>query len=192
MVKDSTINKLKGIMEDLDQREILLLILNSTSLNDISPPLMEYITAEKDNLVVYVTVAKPYTALNKKFEEAGAKTDNIFYIDCASNLGGGAGMERSGNVVFLKPSQLTDISIAMTETIEKLPEDKGSVLFFDTISTLMIYNSEEVVTKFAHLLSSKMRKWNIKSVVLTADEDTPKGIRSRLEQFSDRHEEIND
>lgn len=69
------------------------------------------------------------------------------------------------NCVFMKPQALTDISIALTQAVEGIGEGKERFLFLDTLSTLMIYNNDKVVGKFAHSIVNKIRNWSIKSVM---------------------------
>ncbi|MFB6179928.1 MAG: hypothetical protein ABEI77_09425, partial [Halorientalis sp.] len=145
----------------------------------------------KYRLCVYVSVAKPSRTIDRAFESSGAKTQNIFYIDCATALTG-LSVKRANNVVYLKPSALTDISISLKSAVGEVPADREGILVFDTLSTLMIYNDTDVVSKFAHALMSNVRQWPIKAVVFTIDEEMDDVVKSRLTQFSDQTITVSD
>ncbi len=93
---------------------------------------------------------------------------------------------RAGNCVFCQPQALTNISIALTSAIESLPKDNDKLLILDTLSTLMLYNEAGTVTRFAHVLTEKLRAWGVKSVILTLEEETDKKIIAQLGQFCDK------
>lgn len=175
----------------VNENEVVLFVVPSTLEHDLTEEMVTHFTREENALCVYVTVAKPSQTVDQAFGEAGAKLENIFYIDCATALTG-LSVRRAGNVVYLKPSDLTDISISLDNIVDELPADREGVLLFDTLSTLMVYNEADTVSRFAHALLTNVRQWPIKAVVFTIDEETDDVIKSRLTQFSDRTISIED
>lgn len=173
-------------LDEVDESEITLILTPTDITREVITGFVRYFTTEKNALCIYVTVNQPSSSMDELLREAGAKTENIFYIDCATQTGGQGNLQRSGNTVFVKPSQLTDLSIALTEVVGTVPEDREGILVFDTMSTLAIYNDTDTVSKFAHQMLSYIRQWDIKSIVLTLDDDTDEKVLSRLRQFSDR------
>lgn len=174
----------------VSENEIVLFVVSpSMSEYDLSEDLVTHFTRDQDALCIYVTVTKPSQTVDREFAAAGANTDNVFYIDCATALTG-ITVRRAGNVAYLKPAELTDISISLSSIVDELPPDREAVLMFDTLSTLTIYNETDTVSRFAHALMANVRQWPIKAVVFTIDEETDPLIRSRLTQFSDRTVEI--
>ncbi|MFB6184476.1 MAG: ATPase domain-containing protein, partial [Haloarculaceae archaeon] len=175
-----------GAIRDSD---IVLFVVPSTLEHDLTRDVVTHFTTDENALCIYVTVAKPSRTVERSFTDAGANTDNIFYIDCATALTG-TSMKRAGNVVYLKPSDLTQLSIALTNVVDELPAEREGILMFDTLSTLTIYNNAETVSQFAHKLLSRIRNWPVTGFVFTVDEETDDVIKSRLTQFSDRTIEI--
>lgn len=169
----------------VNENEIVLFVVPSALEHDLTEEMVTHFTRAENALCVYVTVAKPSQTVDRAFTEAGAKTENIFYIDCATALTG-VSVKRAGNVVYLKPSDLTDITISLDDVVDELPPDREGILMFDTLSTLMVYNEADTVSRFAHALMANIRQWPIKAVVFTIDEETDEVIKSRLTQFSDQ------
>lgn len=169
---------------DLDKGSVLLLMSPAEENKEINEQIVKELTNREDVICVYITILKPAYVLQESFKEVGADTDKLFYIDCASELTESA-IKETENTLFQGPSDLTGISIALNEIIEDLSKDKEKVLIFNTISSLLIYNSERAVSSFTHTIISKMREEGVKSIIIAAEEETGKGLRPRLIQYSD-------
>ena len=148
--------------------------------------ILNYYLNKKNYSCVYVTVAKPYSTVLNIIAKNHIKTDKLFFIDCVTQAAAAGELTRAGNVVFSQPQALTNISIVLTNGIEKLPKDEGRVVVLDTLSTLMLYNEAQIVTRFVHSLTGKIRAWGIKSVILTLEEETDKKIIAQISQFCDK------
>ena len=59
-------------------------------------------------------------------------------------------------------------------------------LAVDSLSTLLIYNDPKSVSKFAHLLTEKMRRWNTSGSLLTVEMNAEKDVVSQLAPFCDK------
>lgn len=60
--------------------------------------------------------------------------------------------------------------------VGKLKEEK--FLLLDSLSTLLIYNDSKAVSKFAHLLTEKMRRWDTQGSLLTVEMNAEKDVVS--------------
>lgn len=185
-------DSLEQYIQAVDENEISLILTPTNVTRDVITEFVRYFTSGKDALCIYVSVNQPSSVMDEELSKAGANTNNIFYIDCASQPGGQSSIQRSGNTVFIKPSQLTDLSIALSEVVDTVPDGREAILVFDTMSTFSIYNDADTVSKFAHQMLSYIRQWGIKSIVLTLEDDTEEAVLSRLRQFTDRTIHIDD
>ena len=172
--------------KSLENAELLLVVAPSDSTQQVTLDILKYFVNAKNSFCVYVTVAKPYNTIMNILSKNGINTDRIFFIDCITSLSTGGNIMRAGNCVFCQPQALTNISIALTNAIESLPKDNEKLLILDTLSTLMLYNEAGTVTRFAHVLTGKLRTWGVKSVILTLEEETDKKIIAQLAQFCDK------
>lgn len=176
--------EIAALADSIDDGEVVLVVAPSDNVDAINTDIVRHYTT-KGGICIYVNVSKPYTTMERRFEKADADTDNIFYIDCATALAG-VEVDRAANAVFLKPSDLTHISLTIENALESLPGGRDRVLLFDTLSTLMLYNDDQMVSKFAHSLMTRLRGWEVKSIILTLSEETDERIMSQLRQFADR------
>ena len=172
--------------KSLENYELLLVVAPSDSTQQVTLDILKYFVNTKNNFCVYVTVAKPYNTIMNILNKNGIKTERIFFIDCVTSLSTSSSVMRAGNCVFCQPQALTNISIALTNAIESLPKDNDKLLILDTLSTLMLYNETGTVTRFAHVLTGKLRASGVKSVILTLEEETDKKIIAQLGQFCDK------
>ncbi len=78
---------------------------------------------------------------------------------------------------------MTGLSIAITKAIENFPGEK--MLFLDSLSTMLLYNNEEVIGKFSNFILNKMRLQNISTIMLTLYADADKKIIKTISNFVD-------
>ena len=135
--------------------------------------IVKFFTEEDNTPGVYVTLNKPFNIIKKIFEKEGINTKKIIFIDAVTKTSG-AKMEKTDECLFIgNPENLSDISIAMDQAVLAIP-NKKKFLFVDSLSTLLIYNKPEVVAKFIHFLSGKMRAWEVKGIIITLSREDDK------------------
>jgi KaiC/GvpD/RAD55 family RecA-like ATPase len=122
--------------------------------------------------------------LIKILEKNNINTDKLFFIDCITKT---LGLEREEKkCLFLEnPQNLTNIAIAIDEIMSAIPA-KNKSLFVDPMSTLLIYNRVETVSKFLHVLTGKIRVLNLNGVLLSAEKELDPEFADQLEQFVDK------
>ena len=174
--------------EELKDGEIILFLTSAKKYLSTNLELLEYYINKQKSYCVYVTVNRPYTALMKIFQDNAINTNKIFVIDAITPVS--SGKVRANNAVFVgSPQELTNISISATSAINSMP--KGNrLLFFDTLSTLSVYNDEGSVTKFIHFIINKMREWYISGAIISMEKETDDKMLTQLSQFCDKVIEV--
>ncbi len=115
---------------------------------------------------VYVCFNKPQKAVKELLEKRGVDTSKVFFIDCITASLGEA--ENEKNVIHIQsPSDLTSLSIAINEFLEKVPGEK--FLLIDALATLLIYNTEALVIKFVKSMVEETSRYGLKTVMLTPE-----------------------
>jgi len=71
-----------------------------------------------------------------------------------------------------------------------MKQKQDRFIFFDSLSTLLVYNQSKSVTKFAHFLTGKMREWKIKGVLISLQKNTDERLIAQVSQFCDRIIEV--
>jgi CBS domain-containing protein len=134
---------------------------------------------------VFVTLNKPYFSIMENLKAKAINTEGFFFIDASSQEGGEqeAGKEKGENFERVQsPSDLTDIMLAIGKHVGK---GEYYSLIFDSLSTLLVYHSEEVVIRFAHSLVNKLRKYKVKGVFLCTKEDMNTSLMKNLNMLAD-------
>lgn len=129
---------------------------------------------------VYVSLNKPYHIVKRMLELNGIDTRLIIFIDAASRTEA----KKIENCLFIgSPEKLSDMSVAMDQAVKALSNDK--FLIFDSLNTLAIFNKQATVARFVHFLTSKMREWKVKGIIITLQKETEPALLDELTQFSD-------
>ena len=173
---------------DFKKGEVVLLIISAQKYLEVSMNILKHYCNTQKNSCVYVSVNRPYSTLMNLIKKEKIETDKLFVVDAITPP---SAQDKSANkAIFLgNPRGLTDISISAASAIKNLPKGNRT-LFFDSLSTLLIYNDVGSVTKFAHFLINKMKEWNISGVIISLEKETDEKLSSQLSQFVDKVVEI--
>lgn len=176
---------IKNIKEALDGSEgsVILFKVDAKEYLNTKITILKEIVRD-DAATVYVSLNRPCSVLIETFKKNKINIDKIFFIDCITKAVGEA--EETKNVVFIDgPKHLTNLSITIIEAIKTLPF-KNKFLVLDALTTLLIYNSPEIVLGFLNSMSNKMRILKVNSIWLSAEKELDPKIESRLDQFIDK------
>jgi len=136
---------------------------------------------------VFVTVNKPFYALIKALKGEGMDIQGFYFIDASSGYSDDEPKPMGENFERVDPANMTDILL----TIDKCLETKRfDGVIFDSISTLLAYQSEEMVIRFAHSLINKLRKSDVKGIFLCAKDDIKTSLMKNLNMLSDYSADI--
>lgn len=179
-----------GKIEDFDKEVknlkefIVLATVSAKNYQKTNIELVKHLTKKKKIPGVYVTLNKSFSAMKSIFEKAKVDTRMIIFIDAVTKTAGGK-IAKTKNCLFIgNPENLSDISIAMDQAVRALP-GKEKFLFFDSLSTLLLYNNVETVVRFIHFLSGKMRVWKVKGIIISLERKADKELIEELSQFCD-------
>lgn len=178
-VKEAFERGIKGLKEF-----IVLATVDAKNYQKTNIEIVKHLTNEEKIPGVYVTLNKPQNILKELFKKEGINTDLIIFIDAVTETSG-QGIKKTGDCLFIgSPESLSDISIAMDQAVLALRE-KEKFLFFDSLSTLLVYNEVNTVARFIHFLSGKMRAWKVKGIIVSLQKESDKELISELSQFCD-------
>ena len=174
---------LKEKLDEIPEPFICLVVTPTEKYQSVNFELLKYMVNEKKIPGVYVTVNKPYEVIKRRFEDF-VDTRMVIFIDAVTRASGGKPREEEGVLYIDSPKNLTDISIAISEAAQSIPEGKKFILF-DTLSTLLLYNSAGTVARFTHFLIGRMRMWGAEGALLSLEKETGETVISQISQFCD-------
>lgn len=145
--------------------------------------LVKNLTKKQNIPGVYVTLNKPYQTMNTLFKKEGINTDMIIFVDAVTKTGGK--LKKTKNCLYIgNPENLSDISIAMDQAVRAIPS-KEKFLFFDSLNTLLLFNSPVSVARFIHFLAGKMRIWSVRGIIISLKKGIEEQLINELTQFCD-------
>jgi hypothetical protein len=164
---------------DLENREPVFVSTDSQNLRDFVNNLIEDVTNDK-GLVVYIGSIKTSKKVKSMLEERDIDMNKILFFDMATKVTGSA-PEDVKNTVFFDPEDINQVNMQLDDAVEAVPEDREAIIIFDTISTLSIYNDEEVIIEFLESLSDKMSGWDVSSVLIGVEAEMGEELTEAME-----------
>lgn len=161
------------------------IVLVSTSAKDymgVNAKILKYLLS-KNASGIYVTINKPASSVRSYLVKNKVPVSRMYFVDCVSRLMN-ADTEKAEGVIFVHPQNLTGIALAINEMISAIKGEK--FLFFDSLSTLLIYNNVGSVEKFSHFITNKIRLLNLRGVILTLEDDMDPKFATLLNKVCDK------
>jgi|GEM_PF-257330 len=145
---------------------IALISTDSEDRWEVVTQAMKSLINEKGMGCVYITLSQPTETVINNLAEAGIKMDDLYFIDCISRMTGKS-MEKSEKITYIEnPSSLEEVSLFLERMLGKVETEK-KFLFLDSLSSLLIYNTEKTVKEFTHFIINRTRLMGISAVILS-------------------------
>ena len=162
---------------------VVLATVNPKKYQEINLKLIKHLIQDKNIPGIYVTLNKPYETMAELFKKNKINTDMIIFIDAVTKTEGN--IKKTEDCLFIgNPENLSDISIAMDQAVRSI-HSKEKFLFFDSLNTLLIFNSAIAVARFIHFLAGKMRAWGVKGIIISLRRGVEEELINELTQFCD-------
>lgn len=133
--------------------------------------------------VLYVSLNRLYNPLKRKMIQDGVDVSKFLFVDCATRTAVAQPQEHDDCIYVSSPDALTEISIAITKTIQQSYPD---IVLFDSLSTLLIYETPNVATQFVHSLINKMNAFGIKILFTVLDGEKEKPLINDMNMLMDK------
>jgi len=127
--------------------------------------------------ICYVNLTQSHKALEEMFHKKHYE-EKILLIDSICKE---SHSEKGQCVHIGSPNALTDLSRAVSKTLKS---GFFPLLLFDSLSSLIVYNKSEVVTRFTHDLFGKLRKSGVLGI-FTVQKSTENNLTADIEMFAD-------
>ncbi|UCD02923.1 MAG: CBS domain-containing protein [Candidatus Aenigmatarchaeota archaeon] len=164
---------------EIEKNQMLTFVIPNSLYPSDSVSIMKAVS-ETVPKFIFVTVNKPYFSLLQTLKKHDIPTEGMYFIDASSEEG-----EPQSGKNFEKirtPADITEIMIAVDKALKT---KKYFGLVFDSVSTLLTYHSEEIVSKFLHSLINKLRKHEVKGIFLCTKEDIKTSMMKNLNMLAD-------
>jgi len=140
---------------------------------------------QNNNSVIIVTTNQPYSALLASYEKNRLDISKIQFIDAITKYAIGKVPSEPKNCRFVSnPSNLTELGIAITEVLNAFSQEKPCI-FFDSVSTMLIYIPSTNISKFIHFVTSKLRLLESPGVFLAVEKGLDPLLMTQLTTYVD-------
>ena len=138
--------------------------------------------AENFDKILYLSLNKPVEKIVEILKENGIDTEKFVFVDAVHNrIGKNIAYH---NLIFINsPKEFQKFNSKLLRAID---DEKAGCLIFDSLSTMLIYQDESTVTRFAHDLISRlvMNKYNGEITCLS--EDVNSSVVKDIAMFVDK------
>ena len=150
-----------NLKKELKKNAVLLVTLPSQKYKNSMLTITNQLSTQS---VRYVTLNKTKDDLMALFKSNKINSNNIRFIDGITNIALQT-MKSTPGCFFLKsPNDLKSLDL-------HLSRDDMDVIIFDSLSTLLIYESQETVTKFVKDIIKKLGKRKLVLIALNGDKE---------------------
>jgi len=140
---------------------------------------------ENKNSVIVVTTNQPYSSLVASYGKNMLDISKIQFIDAITQYAIGKVPADAANCRFINnPANLTDLGIAITETLNTFSKEKPCI-FFDSVSTMLIYIPSTNISKFIHFVTSKLRLLDTPGIFLAVEKGLDPLLMTQLTTYVD-------
>jgi KaiC/GvpD/RAD55 family RecA-like ATPase len=167
-----------------EDRKLYLVLSPAAAMKQTNVGIVREITAEGATAVI-ITTNQPYPVLRKLYVQEGIDLARVRFIDAITKYAVGKVPDDAENVIFVKsPEDLTDMGIAIAQTLTSVREEEVFILF-DSVSTMLIYLSSANISRFIHFVTSRLKIAGIAGVFLAVEKGLDPLLLSQLTTFVD-------
>lgn len=169
------------MQKEIDENQVVLVIVPNDIYLDKVTELTKAL-AEGHEKTVYVSLNKPYTSLVGLLHKNSIDPNKFYFIDAVTSTV--MTPEPTKNCDYVSnPGALTELGLHISKV---LTDEKPDATFFDSLSTLLVYEKGTTVIKFVHALISKLRVLGGKCVLTCLEEDVDSTLIKDLNMFADK------
>ena len=180
--------KLNKELSSLGNEFIILLNTDSKYYLDSVLETLKFMT-DKRMGGVYLTSARPYGYMVKKFKEYNINNENLFFIDAISGMVGKSPGE-DGRCVFIEnPTALEEIGM-WTNTLMDRIEVENKFLIVDSLSTMLIYNDVGALKEFSQFLINRLRLAGVSGIFTSIEMEIQMDFYGMMVALCDKTIEI--
>lgn len=178
-------SKLAAEAGGMKENAVILISSKSKDHGVVVSNMLDILVNEKDMGGIYISVSRPYEFIVSMMKEKSISSDDIYFVDCISQMAGKAHDKPDENVVFVEnPSSLEEVSLYLDRMLGKVKNEK-KFLFLDSLSSLLIYNNDKSVKEFTHFIINKIRLENIAGVILSIEKKEAEDLVRTLTPMCD-------
>ncbi|HIE34528.1 MAG TPA: hypothetical protein EYP86_05255 [Candidatus Altiarchaeales archaeon] len=170
------------LKKEIESFNVVVLVIPNDTYTECLLEISKQLADSYEN-ICYVNMNKLFSALMKSFERKGVNRGKFFFID-AITKSALPDIEDTENCKFVtSASTLQELGMAINNELNK---EVYNALIFDSLSTLRIYNEEEIVEEFIRYMTARIRLSNCIAVLTCLAGDTDTQLIKNIEMMADK------
>lgn len=145
--------------------KIMLLDLPQQVHLQVITQVMNVLVKDEGCSGVYMTTMKGYPELVSIFTQSGLDPSKIYFVDVVSKMYGLEPKETPNCEYISSPINTQSISNAITTFLGRIT-GKKKFLIFDSLTTILLYNSLPRIVEFATTLSEYLKSQHVEGVLV--------------------------
>jgi hypothetical protein len=170
-----------GFHLGLEDNQIIVVVIPEENYLERLMSLISDLSETKGN-ICYVSLNRPYSSLISSFHKAGIDTSRIHFIDAITRTAQIPPPSSECDYVS-SPGALTELSVNITRVMES---GNYRYVVFDSLSTLLVYESDATIAKFVHFLMAKVRVVGCNAVFTCLKQHADSMLIKDINMFADK------
>lgn len=162
-----------------------MLILPSWKYNDAMLDYSEKVSLSR-NVVCYVTLNKTFHAIMKQFTKRRINASKFFFMDAITPTV----LKENPPKQCIYFASFTDLDGFADQLLNAVKLHKAGHVVFDSVSSFLVYNTDEAVLKFFNYVLSFLEELNVEITLVALSEDKDRSAIKQLKMRADHVENI--
>lgn len=169
-----------NLKKELKNNNTLLVVFPNQNYNN---KVIEFVKKISQDKFCYVSINKSYASLISSLKKSKINVKDFFFIDCVTRTVTEPKKIPKNCLLLPSPKSITEINLAIT----KIAKSDHKIIFLDSLSTLSVYHSENILKSFVHKICNQIRNFHGKLLILAiSSKDENSGLFQEVEMIVDK------
>jgi hypothetical protein len=169
---------------DVKEKILYLMLAPPENINQMNVVVVKNIL-KRGCIPLVISINLPYKVLARIYTKEGIDPEKYYVVDAVTLYSGGV-CEPHPHVKYVtNPSNLTDLGIAVTEMLKRIPEPDKCIVF-DSVSMLLIHIPSVTTSKFLHFVVNKLKLSDVAGIFLCVEQGLDPLVMSQMRAFVDK------
>jgi hypothetical protein len=177
-------NRVATELEEMPPSSAVSLQVGVDFYLDAIRAVVDIYASKRDIEVVYVTATISYQAITDILKALEIDSSKVHFVDCISHTMMSSALHGSQVLFVESPTMLENIMLK-TEYLLRKSGEKEKMVLLDSINSLAIHNSNNVLSEFLHIFVSSLRSKNVNTLILSVMEHTSQELSNMVNLVCD-------
>lgn len=183
MTNTKILSKTARALKNFSEGEIVFIETDVQKMMDVHLAIVNLLSKEK-YVQLILSASRPCKNLLQLYQQNGIDASRVILF-CAQCQEKERQISENSKVIHLSSSSaLTEMAIAVNKSMESISEKK--VLFIDSLSSMAIHNSSNLLARFIHSTITRTRIHQVPGILLSLEEETDKELSAEITQLCDK------